>query len=94
MRTRLERRGDGFEGLRRRALQAPLQLGHVGVRQPRAIPLRNDRHRAPAAAYATEKGVAFDADLDGLTVGDVESAAGSARLFANIVADKKRGATR
>ncbi|MBW3556550.1 MAG: hypothetical protein KY454_06385 [Actinobacteria bacterium] len=52
--------------------------------------LRNARHRSAATAYAAEKGVAAGADLEGLTVGDVESAAGSARLFANIVADKKR----
>lgn len=56
--------------------------------------LRNARHRAAASAYATEKGVALAPDLEGLTLGDVESAAGSARLFANIVADKKRGASR
>jgi len=55
---------------------------------------RNARHRAGAAAYATEKGVALAADLDGLTVGDVESASTSARLFANVVADKKRRSTR
>ena len=55
---------------------------------------RNARHRAGAAAYATEKGVALDSDLDGLTVGDVESASTSARLFANVVADKKRRNTR
>jgi hypothetical protein len=56
--------------------------------------LRNERHRGGAAAYAAEKGVAAAPDLDGLTVGDVESAASSARLFANIVADKKRGSAR
>lgn len=57
--------------------------------------LRNARHRSAATAYATEKGVAAGADLEGLTLGDVESAAGSARLFANIVANKKRrGGTR
>jgi hypothetical protein len=56
--------------------------------------LRTARHRAAASAYATEKGLGADADLDGLTVGDVESAATSARLFANIVADKKRGGAR
>lgn len=56
--------------------------------------LRNDRHRGAATAYAAEKGVAASPDLDGLTVGDVESAASSARLFANIIADKKRGSLR
>lgn len=52
--------------------------------------LRNARHRGAASTYAAEKGVTMAPDLDGLTVGDVESAATSARLFANIVADKKR----
>ncbi len=56
--------------------------------------LHNDRHRGAATAYAAEKGVAASPDLDGLTVGDVESAASSARLFANIIADKKRGSLR
>ena len=52
--------------------------------------LRVDRHRAPAAAYAAERGVSVASDLDGLTVGEVESAASSSRLFANVVAEKKR----
>ena len=51
---------------------------------------RNARHRADASAYAAEKGVAAAADLDGLTLGEVESASTSARLFANVVAAKKR----
>ncbi len=56
--------------------------------------LRGERHAAQASAYWDEKGVAPTpaalADMDGLSVGDVESAASSARLFANVVADKKR----
>lgn len=53
--------------------------------------LRTARHATPAAEYATEKGVAWGPDLDGLTVADVESAATSARFVANVVAAKKRG---
>jgi hypothetical protein len=60
--------------------------------------LRNARHAAGAPAYWEEKGVtptaAAMADMDGLSVGDVESAASSARLFANVVADKKRRGAR
>lgn len=56
--------------------------------------LRNARHRSSASAYATEKGAALGSDLDGLSLGDVESASTSARLFANVVADKKRRSTR
>jgi hypothetical protein len=55
---------------------------------------RTRRHRMPAAAYAAEKGVAWDpptmtraADL---TLGEVEAASSSARLFANVVGEKKR----
>jgi hypothetical protein len=55
--------------------------------------LRNARHRSAASAYAMEKGASMANDLDGLTVGDVESASSSARLFANVVADKKRRST-
>ena len=58
--------------------------------------LRNERHNAPAYAYAAEKGVAMDAALSAnmrdLRVGDVESAQTSARLMANVVASKKRSA--
>lgn len=54
--------------------------------------LRTQRHAMKASAYASEKGVADGADLTGLRVGDVESAATSARLFANIAAQKKRRA--
>ncbi|HUP70671.1 MAG TPA: hypothetical protein VM142_12780 [Acidimicrobiales bacterium] len=50
----------------------------------------NARHRSSAAAYASEKGAALESDLDDLSLGDVESASTSARLFANVVADKKR----
>ena len=60
--------------------------------------LRNARHAARAATYWKEKGytpsAAAMADMDGLSVGDVESAASSARLFANVVADKKRRGAR
>lgn len=55
--------------------------------------LRNARHRGAASAYATEKGVAQAPDLDGLTVGEVESASISAHFFGNVIADKKRRST-
>jgi hypothetical protein len=58
--------------------------------------LRNERHRAGASAYWAEKSVPVPADLaedlDGLALGEVESAAGSSRLMANVIADKKRRA--
>lgn len=58
--------------------------------------LREARHRAPAAAYAEEKGVPMPAPMaaavEDLALGEVEAAASSTRLFANIVADKKRRA--
>jgi hypothetical protein len=60
--------------------------------------LRTARHRAPAMAYATEKGLMVDAplaaEMDGLAVGDLESAQTSARTLANIIADKKRRGAR
>lgn len=52
--------------------------------------LRTARHASPAAAFAAEKGVAAGDDLEGLSLSDVESASTSSRLFANVVADKKR----
>ena len=56
--------------------------------------LRNDRHQQTAASYASEKGVSVDLEteamMSNLYLGDVESAESSTRLFANIVADKKR----
>ncbi len=59
--------------------------------------LRDARQRGTAATYAAEKGVApnpaLTAELDGLALGDVESAATSARWLANVVADKKRRST-
>jgi len=55
---------------------------------------RTRRHRAPAAAYAAEKGVAWDAATtsyaQGLSLGEVESAASSARLFANLIGAHQR----
>ncbi len=55
---------------------------------------RTRRHRMPAAAYAAEKGVAWDpptmACAADLTLGEVEAASSSARLFANVVGEKKR----
>lgn len=55
---------------------------------------RTRRHRAPAAAYAAEKGVEWDAATraraEGLSLGEVESAASSARLFANVIGAHKR----
>lgn len=56
--------------------------------------LRSQRHASPAAAWSEEKGVPVSADLkadlDDLQLGEVESAGTSARLFANVVAAKKR----
>ncbi len=53
--------------------------------------LRSARHAAPAAAYGAEKGVSLPAAaFAGLSVGDVESAHSSARMLANLIADKKR----
>ena len=55
---------------------------------------RTRRHRMPAAAYAAEKGAAWDpptmACAAELTLGEVEAASSSARLFANVVGEKKR----
>ena len=56
--------------------------------------LRNDRHAMSAEDYASEKGVKFSADMSemarNLKLGEVEAAATSARLFANIIATKKQ----
>jgi hypothetical protein len=56
--------------------------------------LRTARQRQGGAAYFSEKGVAVpaDADLDGVALGDLESAATSSRLIANVIAQKKRKA--
>lgn len=55
---------------------------------------RTRRHRAPAAAYAAEKDLRWDdstaAAARGLTLGEVEAASSSARLFANVVGSHKR----
>jgi len=57
---------------------------------------RTRRHRLPAAAYAAEKGMDWDpvtaACAADLTLGEVEAASSSARLFANVVSEKKRRA--
>ena len=57
---------------------------------------RNARHRSGAAGYYAEKGLVLDDEdevrLRGLSLGDVESAAGSSRLMANVIAAKKRAA--
>ncbi len=57
---------------------------------------RTRRHRMPAAAYAAEKGMAWDpatvARAADLTLGEVEATSSSARLFANVVSEKKRRA--
>ncbi|MGZ8631196.1 MAG: hypothetical protein ACXWZF_09560 [Actinomycetota bacterium] len=57
---------------------------------------RSARHTGKAGAYFAEKGMAVPSDLaddvDDLRVGDVESAAGSSRLVANVIAAKKRAA--
>jgi len=56
--------------------------------------LRSQRHSMGASSFAAEKGYVPDEQdalvLAGLSVGDVESAYSSSRLFSNIVADKKR----
>jgi hypothetical protein len=56
--------------------------------------LRNARHQQPSAAFAAEKGVVLEPEMqaasEGLSLGDVESAAASSRWLLNIVADKKR----
>ena len=55
---------------------------------------RNARHQRSAASYAEDKGVPFDepmADMaSDLSLYEVEAAATSSRMFANIAADKKR----
>jgi hypothetical protein len=57
---------------------------------------RTRRHRMPAAAFAAEKGMDWDATTVAcaadLTLGEVQAASSSARLFANVVAEKKRRA--
>ena len=54
--------------------------------------LRNERHNMSAADYASEKGVVFSPEMAemsaDLTLGQVESAATSARLFANVLANR------
>jgi hypothetical protein len=56
--------------------------------------LRSARHHQAASAFAAEKGVVLDDAMlrtsEGLSLGDVESAATSSRWLLNIVADKKR----
>ncbi|MBT3245298.1 MAG: hypothetical protein HOA26_00045 [Actinobacteria bacterium] len=56
--------------------------------------LRSERHNMSAADYADEKGVMFSAamseTLNDVSLGEVEAAATSARLFANIIATKKQ----
>jgi hypothetical protein len=60
--------------------------------------LRSARHAQPAAAFAAEQGLALSElelrQMDGLTLSDVESAASSARLFANVVHAKKQAMLR
>jgi hypothetical protein len=60
--------------------------------------LRTARHQAPAASYFAEKAMPVPAglslDFDDLAAGEVESAQSSSRLFANIVAAKKRRSRR
>ena len=60
--------------------------------------LRNARHEQAAASYASEKGVSVDFEtakmMADLNLGDVEAAATSSRLIANILADKKRRGTK
>ncbi len=60
--------------------------------------LRTKRQTGAASGWAAEKGVAMSPamaeSLEGLSLGEVESAGTSARLFANVVAQKKRKVTR
>ena len=55
---------------------------------------RNARHQRSAASYASDKGVPFDepmADMaSDLSLYEVEAAATSSRMFANIASEKKR----
>ena len=53
--------------------------------------LRTARHNVAASAYAEEKFLKLPAEMvEGLALGDVESASTSARMLANLVAAKKR----
>jgi hypothetical protein len=56
--------------------------------------LRTERHAGPAAVYFAEKGVALSqdmlADVDELSLADVESAKPSAAFMANVISEKKR----
>jgi hypothetical protein len=56
--------------------------------------LRDARHAAAAISWAEEKGVSMQApaaaEMADLSLGEVESAGSSARLFANVIAQKKR----
>jgi hypothetical protein len=54
--------------------------------------LRTARHRASASAYYREKSMPVDEDAADLPLGEVESAAGSSRLMANVIASKQRAA--
>jgi hypothetical protein len=52
--------------------------------------LRSARHATSADAYAAAKGGRFaPGELDGMAVGELESATASARLLANLVAEKR-----
>jgi hypothetical protein len=54
--------------------------------------LRTARHRSSASAYYGEKSMPVDEDAADLRLGEVESAAGSSRLMANVIASKQRAA--
>jgi len=60
--------------------------------------LRDARHRQKAETLWAEKGVVMSTSMrtmsEDLDLGEVESSYSSARLFANIVADKKRRSTK
>ena len=66
-------------------------ISHYFLQWPK---FRNARHQRSAASYAEDKGVPFDepmADMaSDLSLYEVEAAATSSRMFANIAADKKR----
>jgi len=60
--------------------------------------LRNDRHAQTAESYAMSKGVNFSPGMANsvadIKLAEVEAAATSSRLIANILADKKRRSTK
>lgn len=60
--------------------------------------LRSERHKAAASEWVAAKGVSVSApvaaQMEDLSLGEVEAAGSSARLFANVVAEKKKRSNR